>query len=148
MSNLTFPKPTTAIRYYFLHLQLSAAEDTGFGWADTGLWAPMRAVFSLIVAESIVFCRLKLLLLKKGHKINQKSVLNCFLFHKTPTHIDVLSDETPLLDEIAWLFVLLALAACPLPLLLELLPTAPVAAAAAAAALVAAVAGPTPKMKR
>lgn len=45
-------------------LQLSAAEDTGFGCADTGrFWAPTRAVFSLIVAESIVFCRLKLLLL-------------------------------------------------------------------------------------
>lgn len=47
------------------HSQLSAAEDTGFGCADTGrFWAPIRAVFSLIVAESIVFCRLKLLLLK------------------------------------------------------------------------------------
>lgn len=39
-------------------------DDTAFGWADAGRWfCAKRAAFSLIVAESIVFCRLKLLLL-------------------------------------------------------------------------------------
>lgn len=60
-------------------------------------------------------------------------------------YIDVLSDETPLLDEMAWLLVVALFADWPLPLPLALFATAPVAAAAA---LVAAVAGPTPKIKR
>lgn len=38
-----------------------------FGWAEIGLWFGVvnRAVFSFIVEESIVFCLLKLLLLKR-----------------------------------------------------------------------------------
>lgn len=64
----------------------------------------------------------------------------------TATYIDVLSDETPLLDEMAWFVVA---AACPLPPPLPLalfVATAPVAPVVAA--FVAAFAGPTPKMKR
>lgn len=61
---------------------------------------------------------------------------------KSFTHIDVLSEETPLLDEMAWLFVV-PVVDCPLPLPLALFATAPVAAA-----LVAAVAPPVPKINR
>lgn len=43
---------------------LLSFDDTAFGWADAGLWFwANRAEFSFIVDESIVFCRLKLLLL-------------------------------------------------------------------------------------
>lgn len=50
---------------------------TGFGWADAGLWfcAAKRAVLSFIVAESIVFCRLKLLLLQIKKKTNEIRII-------------------------------------------------------------------------
>lgn len=47
---------------------LSAAE-AGFGCADAGRWAANRAILSLMVAESMVFCRLKLLLLQFKNRI-------------------------------------------------------------------------------
>lgn len=43
---------------------LLSEDDNVFGWADAGLWLwDNRAAVSLIDDESIVFCRLKLLLL-------------------------------------------------------------------------------------
>lgn len=60
-----------------------SVDAIGFGWADVGLCAAKRAVFSFIVDESIVFWRLKLLL------------------------IDDLSDDTPplLLPDDEWFVV-------------------------------------------